>query len=145
MVTQQIDKRVIKGSVFLAVLLIGCSEGLQPMPIELCSDNQEVAVSVTSEPRPLFTWDPACGMASLEVRPVSGSQSSGWELFTGPGAPGNPLRSRIRYGSAPPEAQESDPATPLAEGVEYRITVSRWIGDAQDGNLILRGSTTFVQ
>lgn len=139
--------RILIGTVgaFLAVWILSCSNGLEPTPTEPCPDGQEVVVSVNSDPRPVFSWSPACGMASLEVRPSTGSALSGWVLFTGSRAAENPLRSRVRYGDAPPESLEPAPATQLEPSIEYTITVSRWVGDAEGGTLIPRGFATFIR
>ena len=129
----------------LAVIAMGCGDGLEPTPIEACADDQEVIVSVSSNPTPVFAWTPACGMASLQVLPSNGNPTSGWALYTGSSGAPNPLRSRIRYGDAPPEALEPAPATELEPGTEYTITVYRWVGDSESGALIPHGAATFLR
>jgi hypothetical protein len=126
------------------MLVTSCSDGLGPEPIVACEPEQEVTVSVNSDRVPFFTWSPACGMASIQVFPTSGSPTSGWVLYTGSHAAENPLRSGIRYGTAPSEALEPGPATALAPGVEYTIVVYRWVGDPGGlGSLFPRGSAPF--
>ena len=130
----------------LAALTLACSDGVGPTPIVPCADGQEVEVLVSADQTPVFTWSPACGMASLEVRPTTGSSFSGWTLFTGPRAAENPLRSGIRYGEAPPEAVEPGPATELVPDTEYSVVVSRWVDfdeSGAGGSLLPQGSATF--
>ena len=130
----------------LAALTLACSDGVEPTPIVPCADDQEVEVLVSADKTPVFTWSPACGMASLEVRPTTGSSFSGWTLFTGPRAAENPLRSGIRYGEAPPEAVEPGPATELVPDTEYSVVVSRWVDfdeSGAGGSLLPQGSATF--
>src|SRR5918997_3306730 len=130
----------------LATLTLACSDGVEPTPIVPCAHDQEVEVLVSSDKTPVFTWSPACGMASLEVRPTTGSSFSGWTLFTGPRAAENPLRSGNRYGEAPPEAVEPGPATELVPDTEYSVVVSRWVDfdeSGAGGSLLPQGSATF--
>jgi hypothetical protein len=96
---------------------------------------------VSADPTPLFSWEPACGFASLQV--WDQNQTSGWVLYTGARAPDNPLRSGIRYGQAPPGAIEPAPATPLTKSINYTVAVYRWIGDEAGGSLFPAGSATF--
>lgn len=127
----------------LLVLSLACSDGIGPTPTEPCTDDQEVVVSVSADQVPVFTWTPACGMASLQIFPTVGSPVSGWVLYTGSHAAENPLRSGIRYGKAPTEAIEPAPATALTPGTEYTVVVYRWLGEAGSGSLFPRGSVTF--
>ena len=130
----------------LAALTIACSDGVEPTPIVPCTDDQEVEVLVSADKTPVFRWSPACGMASLEVSPTTGSGTSGWVLFTGSRAAENPLRSGIRYGQARPEALEPGPATELWPGTEYSVVVYRWIDFDESGgggSLLPQGSATF--
>lgn len=125
----------------LLLLLATCSDGIGPRPLEPCDADQEVEVMVGSGPNPVFSWTPACGLASLHV--WDQNQTSGWVLYTGPRTHENPLRSGIRYGDAPPESVEPAPATPLISGREYTVTVYRWIGDQAGGSHFPVGSATF--
>ena len=130
----------------LVALTLACSDGVEPTPIVPCGDDQEVEVLVSADKTPVFTWSPACGMASLEVRPTTGSGGSTWLLFTGPRAAENPLRSGIRYGEAPPEALEPGPATELMPDTEYAVVVSRWVDFGEPGgggSLLPQGEATF--
>jgi hypothetical protein len=129
----------------LALVTLACSDGVEPTPIVPCADDQDVEVSVSRDATPVFTWSPACGMASLQVFPTTGSQTSGWVLYTGSRAPENPLRSGVRYGEAPPEALEPAPATPLTPDTEYTVVVYRWVGEpgGELGSLFPRGPAVF--
>ena len=130
----------------LAALAVACSDGVEPTPIVPCAHDQEVEVSVSADKTPVFRWSPACGMASLEVRPTTGSGPSVWMLFSGSKAAENPLRSGIRYGEAPPEAMEPGPATELVPGTEYAVIVSRWLDfgePGEGGSLLPQGEATF--
>jgi hypothetical protein len=129
----------------LAIVTLACSDGVEPTPVVPCADDQEVEVSVSRDQTPVFTWSPACGMASLQVFPTTGSPTSGWVLYTGSRAPENPLRSGVRYGHAPPEALEPAPATTLAPDTEYTVVVYRWVGEpgGELGSLFPRGSAAF--
>lgn len=65
------------------LLLAGCSDGTgTPSPVDPCGVGQEVEVTASSEPIPVFSWTPACGLSSLQV--WDPNQTSGWMLFTGP-------------------------------------------------------------
>ena len=134
---------VLIGLPSVVALMLACSDGVEPTPIVPCADDQEVEVSVSRNPL-FFTWEPACGMASLQVFPTLGFPTSGWALYTGPRAPENPLRSGIRYGQAPPEAVEPASATALVEDTDYTVVVYRWLGaPGESGSLFPQGSTTF--
>jgi hypothetical protein len=124
----------------LVLVVAGCSDGVGPRPIQSCAHDQEVNVIVSTDPAPLFTWAPPCGLASLQV--WDQNQTSGWVLYTGSRAADNPLRSGIRYGDVPPEALEPGPATRLTSGT-YTVTVYRWIGESGAGSLFPVGSVTF--
>ncbi len=126
---------------WVGLLLLGCSDGIGPRPLQPCSDEQEVVIAVSDEETPLFTWEPACGFASLQI--WDQNQTSGWTLFTGSRAAENPLRSGIRYGEAPPEAVEPGPASPLVSGQTYRVVLYRWQGASGAGSLLPYGETTF--
>ena len=130
-------------AVAMAMTVAACSDGVEPRPIQPCAFDQDVEITVSTAPLPVFSWAPACGLASLQV--WDQNQSSGWVLYTGARAPENPLRSGIRYGAAPPEALEPAPATPLTSGVVYTVAVYRWVGDDAGGSLIPAGSATFVR
>ncbi len=128
----------------LAALTLACSDGVEPTPIVPCADDQEVEVLVSADQTPVFTWSPACGMASLQVFPTMGDPTAGWVLYTGSRAPENPLRSGVRYGEAPPEALEPGPATALVPDTEYTVVVYRWLGESGGpGSLFLQGAATF--
>jgi hypothetical protein len=130
---------------FLPALTLACSDGVEPTPIVPCTDEQEVEIVVSGHRTPVFTWAPACGMASLQVFPTTGTGGSSWVLYTGPNAHQNPLRSGIRYGDAPPEAFEAAPPSDLESGREYEVIVFRWVGEGPGGpgSLFPRGSATF--
>ena len=124
----------------LALMVAGCSDGVGPRPIQSCSHDQEVQVIVNTDPLPVFTWDPPCGLASLAV--WDQNRTSGWVLYTGSRAADNPLRSGIRYGDAPPEALEPTPADRLTSGT-YTVIVYRWIGESGAGSLFPVGEAIF--
>jgi hypothetical protein len=127
----------------LAALILACSD--EPTAIIPCTDDQQVEVVVSGDPIPVFSWIPACGMASLQVFQGTGTGPSSWVLYTGANAEQNPLRSGIRYGEPPPEAVEFTPAAELESGTEYRVVVYRWVGEGPGGpgSIFERGSTTF--
>jgi hypothetical protein len=109
---------------------------------EECPNNQ-VSVSVSSGSVPTFTWDPACGIASLDVFPAAGG-SSLWVLYSGQQADENPFRSGLRYGRAPAGAIQVTGPTPLVTGTEYTIIVYRFLSEGGAlGTLLAAGSTTF--
>ena len=90
-----------------------------------------------------FTWQPTCGMASIQVFSTEGA-SGGWVLYSGRYAPENPLPSGIRYGQVPPKGLQPAAASPLSRGAQYQVVVFRWIGDPGGlGSLFGRGHATF--
>ncbi|HWN19601.1 MAG TPA: hypothetical protein VNO19_11860 [Gemmatimonadales bacterium] len=124
----------------LALLVAGCSDGVGPPPVQ-CAPDQKVEVAVSSDPIPVFSWTPACGLSSLRV--WDQHLTSGWTLYTGPRSFENRLRSGVRYGRVPPEGIEPGPATPLISGRPYTVTVFRWNGDSTGGFHDEVGSATF--
>ena len=121
-----------------------CSDGFEPdAPLE-CAGDQTVAVAVQPSVRPTFTWEPGCGMASISVESPDGAT---WVVYTVGGDAGdNPIGSGVRYGDAPPGTAAPTPAAPLQSGVEYTVTVYRWIGEpGGPGSLFARGSAEFVR
>ena len=120
------------------LLLAGCSDGLGPLVP--CGEDQEVEITVSSEPIPVFSWKPACGFASLQVWDQN---LASWVLYTHSRSAENPLRSGIRYGNAPPEAIGPGPAAPLVSGRSYTVWVYRWFGDANGGAHVPVGAATF--
>ncbi|HET7109361.1 MAG TPA: hypothetical protein VFI41_00700 [Gemmatimonadales bacterium] len=127
-------------------MALACSGGLEPSPIVECPDGQALVVSVTADPAPVFTWNPTCGVAGLEVRPT-GSASGGWSILSRTELK-NPLASGIRYGKLPSEGRTVIPASPLVAGAEYEVVVRRWRFDAIPGEpspaLLAAGSARFV-
>lgn len=112
-------------------------------PIVACSDDQVVTVRVSAGTTPRFTWRPSCGMASVQVAATETS-SDGWVLYSGSHAAENPLPSGLRYGEVPDQGVEPAPEARLQRGVEYRVSVYRWIGDSGGpGSLFERGAVTF--
>jgi hypothetical protein len=122
--------------------LAGCSDASPFDPIVACADDQEVTVHVSGGTTPRFTWEPSCGMASIQVWPMDGS-TGGWVLYSGMYAAENPLPSGIRYGEVPTKGIQPAPPTVLRGGVEYEVAVYRWIGDRELGSLFVRGTATF--
>ena len=61
---------------------LGCSSSLGFDPIVLCSDSQTVSVRVETSGTPRFTWQPTCGMSSLQLLPDTGG-SGGWVVYSG--------------------------------------------------------------
>jgi hypothetical protein len=135
-------------SVLVLAALVGlaCSGGLDPSPIVECPDGQALVVSATADPVPVFTWNPTCGVAGLEVRP-SGSASGGWSIMSRTELK-NLLPPGIRYGKLPSEGKMVIPASPLVPGAEYEVVVSRWRFDSIPGEpspaLLAAGSAKFV-
>ena len=125
-------------------LSLSCSADLAPVSPDDCDEQRDINLAVSADPAHVFTWTPACGMSSLQVFPSTGEPGSGWVLYSGDRAAENPLRPGIRYGQAPPEAVEPAPATTLAPGVEYTVTIYQWLGEAGGpSSLFLRASATF--
>ena len=136
----RLNRMLVGCGILLA--FVSCSDSALE-PIVVCSDDQEVAVHVSAGTTPRFTWQPSCGMASVQVWATETS-SDGWVLYSGSHAAENPLPSGLRYGEVPPKGLEPAPETELRPGVEYRVTVYRWIGAAGGpGSLFERGTTTF--
>jgi hypothetical protein len=132
----------------IALFSLACSSDVFE-PIVTCSDDQQVVVRVSDgtapavRSQPRFTWEPACGMASIQVFTVDGSPG-GWVVYSGERAAENPLPSGVRYGHVPPAGLAVADPIPLEAGVDYRVVVFRWIGEAGGpGSLFERGGTTF--
>jgi hypothetical protein len=130
-------------ALFIA-LELGCSDSLGFDPIIACSDSQAVTVHTSLADGPRFTWEPSCGMASLQVFADSGGSGS-WIVYSGSAAADNPLPSGVRYGQLPPNGVAPGGAQPLTRGLAYRVSVYRWVGQAGGpGSLFERGSATFT-
>jgi hypothetical protein len=128
-------------SLSLCLLVGSCSDSPQA-PAEECPDNQ-VTLTVSSGSVPIFSWEPACGIASLDVFPAVGGAST-WVLYAGQRAAENPFRSGIRYGRAPAGALEVTGPSPLASGTEYTIVIYRLLGETGGpSSLLSAGSATF--
>ena len=126
----------------VALLRLSCSNSAFE-PIVACTDQQEVTVLVSGGTSPRFTWDPSCGMASVQVWATETS-SDGWVLYSGSYAAENPLPSGLRYGEVPPKGLQPAEPAPLRRDVEYRVAVYRWIGEpGGPGGLFERGIATF--
>ena len=125
----------------LLLATAACSDdptGSEPLD---CDPDQDVSVSVEGDLLPRFSWEPACGMASVQVW---GPPREGWVLLSGGDAPENPIAPAVVYGITPEGLVAPAPATPLHSGVEYTVTVYRWIGDpGGPGSLFEAGSATF--
>lgn len=107
-----------------------------------CTD-EIVTVSVSGGLEPVFTWSPACGMASIQVQPDT-PNAGGWAIYSGQHSAENPLGSGIRYGHRPSLAVEPAPPRPLVSGVAYTVSVARWVADGHgSGALFIAGSATF--
>jgi hypothetical protein len=126
----------------IALLLLSCSDSAFE-PVVPCTDDQEVTVEVSAGTTPRFSWQPSCGMASVQVWATETS-SDGWVLYSGNYAWENPLPSGLQYGQVPPKGLAPAPPVSLRRGIEYRVAVYRWIGDPGGlGSLFERGSATF--
>jgi hypothetical protein len=126
----------------ITLSLLTCSDSAFE-PIVACTDDQEVTIQVSAGATPRFTWDPSCGMASIQVWATETS-SDGWVLYSGSHAAENPLPSGLRYGEVPPKGLEPADPVPLRTGVEYRVAVYRWIGEpGGPGSIFERGHGIF--
>jgi hypothetical protein len=131
-------------ALLLASALLSCGDGTSPSALVPCSDDQEVTLSVSPGLRPTFGWEPACGMASLQIW-ASATSANGWVLYSGASSASNPLRPGVKYGEAPFGTIAPGPATALVPGEEYTVAVYRWIGDASGaGSLFPRGVAVFI-
>ena len=139
----------VQSSTFALIAILGgglvaCADGLGFEPIVTCSDSQAVTLRVEAGVTPRFTWQPACGMASLQVFPDTGITGA-WVLYSGTYAAENPLPSGIRYGQVPPKGIAPSAPRPLVHGLSYHVTVYRWIGQpGGPGSLFERGSAAFT-
>jgi hypothetical protein len=87
-----------------------------------------VAVSVSSDPQPLITWSPQCGVSSVYVATVPttpGALEIAMWWFSVPEQ--LPVGSGVRYGQAPARATSSL-AQPLVAGERYRVRVMQTVG-----------------
>ena len=129
----------------LATASWACSDGAGVDPIVTCTDDQQVTVNVERQHfGPRFTWEPRCGMASLEVRDSNGLNRM-WVVYSGADAPQNPLASGITYGHVPPKGVTPGRARSLDRGATYQVLVYRWVGQpGGPGSLFGRGSARFT-
>jgi len=142
MTKRRLNHLLAKSGVALLLPLVSCS-GTAFEPIVACTDQQEVTVLVSGGTTPRFTWDPSCGMASVQVWATETS-SDGWVLYSGSYAAENPLPSGLRYGEVPPKGLQPAEPVPLGRGTEYRVAVYRWIGEpGGPGSLFERGHVIF--
>jgi hypothetical protein len=127
----------------MVALLPSCGGGAGPAEVVSCAEDQEVSVSVSPGLRPTFTWEPACGMASLQVW-NNATNANGWVVYSGSNSAANPLRPGVSYGQAPIGSIAPGPASPLQAGEAYTVEMYRWIGDPGIGSLFPRGSAVFT-
>jgi hypothetical protein len=140
MITRCLNPLLARSGV--ALLLLSCSDSALE-PIVACTDDQEVTVAVSAGTIPRFTWDPSCGMASVQVWATETS-TDGWVLYSGSHAAENPLPSGLRYGEIPPKGLEPVDPVPLRRGAEYVVAVYRWVGEpGGPGSIFERGRANF--
>lgn len=125
-----------------ALALAACSDGFGPEAPLPCEADQMVTIGVEPGLRPVFTWEPGCGVSSLQV--FGPDEGGVWVLYSGERAAENPIGSGVRYGEVPDGMVEAGPATPLERGEAYTVRVYRWIGEpGGPGSLFQRGSAAF--
>ena len=107
-------------------------------PDELADCPAQVTLSVSGGKAPTFSWTPACGLAILAVERANAGTTV-WEIVT-PGM--NAIEPPVQYGAAPDEASESTVPEPLADGISYRITLSRFTNPADEVGQVI-GTQTF--
>jgi hypothetical protein len=105
-----------------------CSDAPSQPILEPCPD-ENVTLQAESGVTPLFTWDPACGVAFLEVYPAIGG-SALWTVYGVTGsASDNPIPSGVRYGKTPVSGNTVAGPEALQAGTEYHVRVGRRLCD----------------
>jgi hypothetical protein len=119
-------------------------------------------IDVGSGLTPSIGWSPGCRVGSLAVYeavpvpppqpgedptpPLPGDQTPGytqgtpmWRI-TSPAVAGNLIEPSVRYGSVPGDADELQPATPLAAGKHYIVELVTVRFDITHGDLYRRSA-----
>jgi hypothetical protein len=117
---------------FVSVLLVlsspSCSDSPAETIVEPCPSDA-LTVQASAGLTPLFTWQPACGVAFLMVYPAAGGGSL-WTVYgDSEGASDNPIPSGVRYGRTPDRGNTVAGPEPLRRGTEYQVQVSRRLCD----------------
>lgn len=105
-----------RGALLVVAATIGCGDSLDPT---IGADCQAVAIQVSGEPAPQFTWAPACRMGQLEVVLFEPTQVV-WHLTSD-----SSIQSGVRYGTVPAGAGVVVAAQPLVAGERYFVRVGR--------------------
>ncbi len=120
----------------VAISATACGDAVAP-----ACPGDVVSVSVTGGTTPDFAWTPACPVAQLDVDDMTQGGVNVWRI-SGQGA--NVIEPGLRYGETPTGAVQLRAPDPLVAGKEYRLTVLRWVGDAQSGGLAGGGVARFT-
>ena len=119
-----------------AISASACGDAVSPV-----CPGDIVTVTASSGTTPEFTWTPACPVAQLDVDDMTQGGVNVWRI-SGQGT--NAIAPGLRYGETPTGVVQLRAPDPLVAGREYRLTVLRWVGDAQSGGLAGGGVARFT-
>jgi hypothetical protein len=105
-----------RGVLLVLAATIGCGDSLDPT---IGADCQAVAIQVSAEQVPRFTWAPACRMGQLEVVRNEPTEVV-WHLTSD-----STIESGVRYGTVPAGVDVVTPAHSLITGERYYVRLGR--------------------